>query len=97
MAHLHIIEDKNGDAVEQLVFCSDFCHQDYCETRNDGILEYQGWFGGQEISFNEPCANCNNLVQGILDFDDQEQTYEEFEQTKRKWESENDVTQRIWP
>jgi hypothetical protein len=93
MAHIHIIEDKNGDAVDQLVFCSDFCHQDYCLPKGT----YRGWYGCIEISFNEPCANCNNLVQGILNFADLDQTLEEFEQAKIKWESENTVTQRIYP
>ena len=96
MAHLHIIQDKNGDSVDQIVFCSDFCNRDFC-SKTYHSPKYQGEFGCQEISFNEPCANCNNLVQGILDSDDQEQTLEEFEQTKRVWECENDVTQRIWP
>ena len=62
MAHLHLIEDSQGDVVEQIVFCSDFCHQDYIEREN---LIYGGWFGCQEISITEPCANCETEVQGI--------------------------------
>ena len=62
MAHLHLIEDSQGDVVDQVVFCSDFCHQDYCIREDVG---YQGWFGCQEISITEPCANCESEVQGI--------------------------------
>tara|TARA_R110002020_G_scaffold50537_2_gene142647 strand:+ start:504 stop:710 length:207 start_codon:yes stop_codon:yes gene_type:complete len=62
MAHLHMIEDSKGDAVDQIVFCSDFCHQDYLIREN---LIYGGWFGCQEISITEPCANCETEVEGI--------------------------------
>ena len=62
MAHLHLIEDDHGDVVDQIVFCSDFCHQAHC--LREGI-DYQGWFGCQEISITEPCANCEAEVQGI--------------------------------
>ena len=68
MAHLHLIEDSQGDVVEQIVFCSDFCHQDYIERVKffgHYNLTYGGWFGCQEISITEPCANCETEVQGI--------------------------------
>jgi hypothetical protein len=62
MAHLHLVEDSHGDVVDQIIFCSDFCNQDYC--LREGV-DYQGWFGCQEISITEPCANCESEVQGV--------------------------------
>jgi len=94
MAHLNVIYDDQGDTVDYNVFCSDFCNQDYCRHEK---IEYQGEFACQEIPVNTPCKSCNNLVQGIDNFDGEEQTLEDFEKAKRIWESENTVTQRIWP
>ena len=94
MAHLHLIEDNQGQLVDYHVFCSDFCNQDYCGQNK---LEYQGYFGCQEISINTPCVSCNNLVQGEVDFENQEQTLDQFEQAKRVWESENVFTQKRYP
>jgi len=81
MAHLHFIEDADGDVVDHIVFCSDFCHQGFCwgerrsgEKYQDGCepyqeLEYGGWNGCEEISQSEPCANCGDMVQGLHDED----------------------------
>jgi hypothetical protein len=62
MAHLHFVEDADGDVVDHVVFCSDFCHNDYC-CRENGF-KYGGWNGCNEISTSEPCANCDDLVCG---------------------------------
>ena len=66
MAHLHFVEDEHGDVVDHIVFCSDFCHSDYCwREHKNGNLEYGGWNGCHEISTSEPCANCDDLVPGL--------------------------------
>jgi hypothetical protein len=65
MAHLHFIENQDGDVEDQLVFCSDFCHRSYCQE-HDG-LSYGGWNGCHEISTAEPCAYCEETVQGVND------------------------------
>jgi hypothetical protein len=59
MAHMHFIEDEHGDVVDNIVFCSDFCHHEYTKDK------YEGWNGCHEISVSEPCANCNDTVEGI--------------------------------
>ena len=58
MAHLELIEDKEGDLVGVVVYCSDFCHR-------DGAVLYQGWNGCNEISTTEPCATCGAIVPGL--------------------------------
>jgi hypothetical protein len=60
--HLHLIEDDEGQLVDAIDLCSDFCHQDYCHTEN---LEYRGWNGCNESEFDTWCANCDVLIEGI--------------------------------
>lgn len=62
MAHLFPIEDQYGDLVDEVVFCSDWCHQSWC--RENGKT-YGGWYGCQEISTTVPCASCGEKVQGV--------------------------------
>ena len=62
MAHLFLVEDVDGDLVDQIVFCSDYCHREYTAKEN---LKYGGWFGCQEISFTQPCAECGATVHGL--------------------------------
>ena len=57
MAHLTYIEDKQGDVVDQEVYCSDFCAR--------VSPNYGGWNGCNEISVSEPCANCGETVEGL--------------------------------
>jgi hypothetical protein len=59
MAHLHMLEDSNGDVVDVVVFCGDFCHRQH--TGED----YAGWNGCHEISVTEPCAECGEMVEGL--------------------------------
>ena len=49
MAHIHIIEDKQGDMIDQKIYCSDSCNT------YDNQENYQGWNGCNEISFTQPC------------------------------------------
>ena len=59
MANLHFIEEPGGDVVDQLVFCSDFCHRDHLGG------DYRGWNGCHEISVSEPCVSCGAVVEGL--------------------------------
>ena len=65
MAHIHIIEDKNGDMIDRKVYCSDRCH--IWDNNN-----YQEWNGCHEISFSQPCdrKGCSNIVKGVEDYED---------------------------
>ena len=51
--HQHIIEDEQGDAVDALYFCSDFCHRSHMGE------EYQGWNGCVEVMGPAYCEECN--------------------------------------
>lgn len=57
MAHLHFIEDKQGDVVDHNVYCSDYCNH---EKSGEG---YQGWNGCNEISTTQQCENCGAIVE----------------------------------
>lgn len=43
MAHLTLIEDKDGQLVDTEVYCSDYCAK--------SSEHYAGWYGCAEISF----------------------------------------------
>jgi len=60
--HYYMLEDKTGDLVDLVPFCSDYCHQDYC--RRTGKT-YEGWNGCQEGSdYPQYCNQCGELVSG---------------------------------
>jgi len=60
MAHLTFIEDKDGDVVDQEVYCSDYC------ARTSKL--YNGWNGCAEITTSEPCAKCGEMVTGLDEY-----------------------------
>ena len=60
--HLHLIEDQEGQLVDAIDLCSDFCHKDYCDTNH---LEYRGWNGCNESEFNTTCEECGDLIEGV--------------------------------
>ena len=62
MAHLHLINDKNGQVIDQKVYCSDSCNI------LDNDKNYKGWFGCQEIDHSQKCdnKNCNNIINGLI-------------------------------
>ena len=62
MAHLHLIEEPNGDVVDYLVFCSDYCHKMHVTNR---LIPYMGWNGCNEISTTQPCEYCKATVNGL--------------------------------
>ena len=59
MAHIHIIENEQGDAVNCNYFCSDSCNRKHSKET------YQGWHGCVELEFDDVCINCGNLVKGV--------------------------------
>jgi hypothetical protein len=62
MAHLHLINDKNGQVIDQKVYCSDSCNI------LDNNQNYSGWNGCQEIDHSQKCdnKNCNNVINGLI-------------------------------
>lgn len=63
MAHYHEVNDtRTGDLLDLIVFCSDWCHRQWCqETANT----YEGWNGCHELEFTDWCANCGEPVPGV--------------------------------
>jgi hypothetical protein len=59
VAHLQFIEDAQGDVVDYVVFCSDYC------SRFHVAGDYKGWNGCHEIGATEPCAECGGPVAGL--------------------------------
>jgi len=59
MAHIHIIENEQGDAIDCNYFCSDSCNRTHSKET------YQGWYGCVEVEFDDVCINCGNLVKGV--------------------------------
>lgn len=57
MAHFLEIDNADGDLLEVKTFCSDFCHQCYCDEHN---IEYRGWNGAHELESDYPewCERC---------------------------------------
>lgn len=58
-AHLHLHEDENGDVVDATVFCSDWCHRDWCATNG---ATFGGWNGCNEMDGPQWCANCQEQL-----------------------------------
>jgi|15BtaG_2_1085339.scaffolds.fasta_scaffold26540_4 hypothetical protein len=61
MAHLHLISNKNGQVIDQKIYCSDICNL------IDNGQNYNGWCGCNEIDYTQKCdnKNCGNIVNGI--------------------------------
>ena len=62
-AHYHYVEDDQGDLVELVTFCGDWCHRSWC-VDHDAI--YGGWNGCHEIEYQEPCAQCGIVIPGAF-------------------------------
>jgi|TARA_R110000824_G_scaffold358994_1_gene546511 hypothetical protein len=62
MAHLHLIEDKNNQVIDQKVYCSDYCN------KIDNADNYKGWLGCQEIEISQKCElkDCNNIIKSVV-------------------------------
>ncbi len=64
--HYHTIEDRYGNLVGLIPFCSDACNRAYCNEHDD--IEYQGWNGCQEGSdYVEFCAQCGVVAGGAYE------------------------------
>ena len=57
--HTFIVSDSKGQTVDLIPFCSDRCHQQWCQ---DSGSTYMGWNGCQEIAAPTSCANCNAVM-----------------------------------
>ena len=68
MAHIHIIEDKDKQAVDALYFCSDYQHQTFLlqEDNEKKYGSYQGWNGCHELEFNKHCSYCGKIIEGFM-------------------------------
>jgi hypothetical protein len=62
MAHYHFINDTSGDLIDSVTFCSDWCHNSWCQRTGN---QYGGWNGCHELEFSTPCVNCGGMVEGI--------------------------------
>ena len=58
--HYQLIKDKNGDIVDAIPYCSDFCH------RVGSGDDYEGWYGCHEgADYDQECAECGETIKGI--------------------------------
>lgn len=64
MAHIHRIEDSHGDLVDLIYFCSDWCHQSWCDKT---LKAYDGWDGCHELQTSQPCEWCQDTIEGYDD------------------------------
>jgi len=87
MSHIHMIEDQNGDLIDLIYFCSDWCNENYCN--NSKKYEYQGEYGQVEHNCNEICANCEEPLRGLTNEHGTDQTDEEWEEWKKSIEFVN--------
>jgi hypothetical protein len=58
MAHLGYIQDNQGDIIDLVIYCSDFCNK----IHNNN---YEGWNGCHELRISQPCECCGLIVEGI--------------------------------
>ena len=65
--NMHLIEDKDKQVVDALYFCSDFHHQKFLlqEDNQKKYGSYQGWYGCQELEFDDYCAYCDKKIKGF--------------------------------
>jgi hypothetical protein len=56
MAHFVYVNDDNGDLVDLIVYCSDYC------ARTD--IAYDGWNGAHELEGCDECASCGDVLRG---------------------------------
>ena len=67
MAHIRHVTDNTGDTVDLVYFCSDSCNRDWYPEgiAAAGVESYGGWYGCMEISSDEECAACGEIVEGL--------------------------------
>ena len=55
--HYYFVEDADGDVVDLIPYCSDFCH------REDQGENYRGWNGCHEgADYDQECALCGKFL-----------------------------------
>ena len=59
MAHIYELRNIDGELVDVVVFCSDFCHREWALLNSKN---YQGWNGCHEV--NE--TNCERCASDLL-------------------------------
>lgn len=68
--HYHYIIDADGNIIDQIPFCCDAYHRDYCDANG---LDYGGWNGAHEGGdFPDWCANCGTYAGGTPECDCQQ-------------------------
>lgn len=65
MSHKHDIDGPDGDILDRVYFCSDFCHKSWCQNQN--LHEYGGWDGCHELEYDTPCEACGENIPGYFD------------------------------
>lgn len=59
--HQHLIEDDDGDVVDVVELCTDWCHREWCAQHG---AEYDGWNGCHEVQVEHGtpmlCAHCGS-------------------------------------
>jgi len=61
--HYHLIEDADGNLLNVVPFCSDFCHRTWCYQN---AQEYGGWNGCHEgADYDQECEQCGEHLPGI--------------------------------
>jgi hypothetical protein len=67
MTHYYEINDREGQLVDLVPFCSDWCHEQWCR---DNGRSYEGWNGAHEHPYNDECVNCEAVIVGVESFVD---------------------------
>jgi len=65
VSHKHDIDGPDGDILDRVYFCSDFCHKSWCQNQN--LHEYGGWDGCHELEYDTPCEACGENIPGYFD------------------------------
>jgi hypothetical protein len=62
MAHKHDINGPDGDILDRVYFCDDYCHRSWCQNQN---IDFNGWDGCHELEYDTPCDACDATIYGI--------------------------------
>lgn len=63
--HMKPVLDSNGDTVDYISFCSDYCHREWCDMTGQ---PYEGWNGCHEVHYTHHCMNCDEVM-SVQDLD----------------------------
>ena len=61
MTHYHETNDTEGNLIYLIPFCSDWCHQNWCDENSKN---YEGWNGCHEHEQDEVCVSCGQYIHG---------------------------------